>query len=315
MREVYATGVAAIAILLTPPTILLTPPAIVTPPPLPHVMVIVEENRSESAVIGSGDAPFINALASRYGMAAQSYGQSHPSLPNYLALISGSTQGVSDDGTGYVFSGPTLANQLSDHGIDWRAYMEDLPSPCYGGSGAGGYAKKHDPFMYFSSITGTAALCNRVVAFTQFGSDLNAGRLAPFVWITPNLCNDGHDCSNGTMDTWLQSNLSPVLASAWFAQHGVVIVTWDEGSDGSGCCSGAHGGHIATIVVSHDLTEPARSDAAIDHAGVLRTVEQIFGLPYLGDAACMCSGNLDALLATPPTVIDGFTWLSAPHLR
>src|SRR5579859_5263732 len=119
----------------------------------PHVMLIVEENRSASDVIGSSDAPYINSLADRYGLATSSYGQSHPSLPNYLELLSGSTQGVTDDGTQYSFAGPTLVDQLAQQGIRWRAYMESMPSACYTGGSSGEYAKKHDPFMYFRSIT------------------------------------------------------------------------------------------------------------------------------------------------------------------
>ena len=285
-------------------------------------MLIVEENRSESDVIGSSDAPYINGLANQYGLATASYGQSHPSLPNYLALLSGSTQGVTDDGTQYSFAGPTLVDQLAQQGITWRAYMEGMPSACYGGASSGEYAKKHDPFMYFRSITQNSSQCQNVVPFGSLHADLSSGNGADFIWVTPNLCDDGHDCSTATADSWLAANLAPVLSSSWFEQNGVVIVTWDEGSDSSGCCSGAAGGHIATIVIAADQPHHTTSAQPVDHAGTLRTVEQLYGLPLLGDAACACSGVLTPLLpaaqptATPtPAPAPALTWLTVPHLR
>jgi phosphatidylinositol-3-phosphatase len=288
----------------------LTPSPVQTP--APHVMLIVEENRSESAVIGAPGAPYINALAKRYGLATASYGQSHPSLPNYLELLSGSTWGVTDDGTGYSFTGTTLADQLQRRGIRWRAYMESMPGPCYRGAGINGYAKKHDPFLYFSNIVGSASSCGNVVPYVQLHSDLSSGAPPDFMWVTPNLCDDGHDCSTATMDGWLAANLPAVLASAWFAEDGVVIITWDEGSDGAGCCAGAHGGRIATVVVSSRRYGPATSTTPVDHAGTLRTIEELYGLPFLRDAGCTCSGDLMSLVESPPSTL---TWLSAPHFR
>ena len=283
------------------------------PAAVPHVMLIVEENRSEEAVIGAPQAPYVNALASRYGMATASYAESHPSLPNYLELLSGTTWGVTDDGTGYSFPGPTLADQLQQRGIRWRAYMESMPRPCYTGGGFNGYAKKHDPFMYFRSITGTATSCANVVPFTALHADLASGAPPAFLWVTPNLCDDGHDCSTETMDRWLATNLPPLLESSWFAQDGVVIITWDEGSGGSGCCRGAHGGRVATLVVSSRLYQHASSATSIDHAGTLRTIEELYSLPFLGDAACSCSGDLRSLIESPPTA--ALTWLTVPHFR
>jgi hypothetical protein len=268
-----------------------------TPAPrVPHVVVVVEENRDAGAVLGNGAAPYINGLAANHGVATASYGQSHPSLPNYLELISGSTHGVSDDGTGYVFAGPTLVGQLAGVGVSWRAYMEDLPSPCYTGAEAGDYAKKHDPFVYFSSVTAEAAQCDRVVPYARLASDLRAGTLPSFVWISPNLCDDGHDCSTAHMDAWLHANLQPLLDSTWFAEDGVAIVTWDEGSTDAGCCGGAHGGRIPTVVVSQRVHGHVTEAGAVDQAGTLRSIEQLYSLPLLGDAACACSGDVDPLI-------------------
>lgn len=262
---------------------------------MPHVLVVVEENREYGDVIGDSNAPYVNSLAQKYGLATSWYGVSHPSLPNYLAMISGSTHGVSDDGTGYVFPGPTLVDQLAAKGVGWKAYMEDMPTPCFTGASSSGYAKKHDPFMYFSSITSSPAQCARVVPFTQFGTDLSGGSLPAFAWISPNLCNDGHDCDNPTMDGWLQSHLAPVLTSTWFAQGGVVVLTWDEGSSSAGCCSGSAGGHIPTIVIAHDSPSAHQLASNGDHYGMLRAIEDAYGVSALGSAGAGGHGTLRTL--------------------
>ena len=282
----------------------------------PHVMVIVDENRDAGSVIASRDAPYINALATRYGVATAAYAQAHPSLPNYLELISGSAQGVSDDGSQHSFAGPTLVDQMAQNGISWRAYMEGMPTACYTGAAAGAYAKKHDPFMYFRSVSDRPAQCQNVVPYTSLRADLSSAQPPDFMWVTPNLCDDGHDCSTATADTWLANNLPPVLASSWFAQDGVVILTWDEGTDSSGCCDGASGGHVATIVIGAGSPRHTTESQAVDHAGTLRTVEDLYGLPPLGDAACTCSGSLAALLPPPAgPATAGLTWLTVPHWR
>src|SRR5207302_1582812 len=152
--------------------------------------------------------------------------------PNYLALVSGSTQGVHDDGTSYVFTTPSIVDRLTAAGKTWGGYMEDMPSPCFNGGGSGNYAKKHDPFMYFSSILNTPSQCNRVVPFTQLATDLKSAASTPnYVWITPNLCNDMHDCSVATGDGWAKQNFPTIFNSpAWKTQRSLLIVTWDEGS-------------------------------------------------------------------------------------
>jgi len=277
----------------------------------PHVMVIVEENREDSAVLGTGAAPYLDSLAATYGIASQSFATSHPSLPNYLDLVSGSTQGVHDDGTGYSFNTPELAGQLDAAGIGWHAYMEGISTPCPAQTSGGGYAKKHDPFVYFQDVSGSPA-CNNVVPYGQLATDLSAGKAPPFLWVTPDLCDDGHDCSTGHMDAWLASQLPTVLASAWFDDHGVVIITFDEGSSDAGCCGGASGGHVATLVIAHDAPVHRVLSTPVDHAGTLRTIETLYGLPLLGDAACSCSGDLLGLFSAE---VSPLSWVTIPRLR
>ena len=123
----------------------------------PHILVVIEENHAYGSIIGSSAAPYINSLANSNQLATASYGTRHPSLPNYLALTSGSTHGVTDDCTGCgPFAGPDLGGELNAAGIPWAAYMETMPSACSTVATSGAYAKKHNPFVYYSDVLGSA---------------------------------------------------------------------------------------------------------------------------------------------------------------
>lgn len=259
-----------------------------------HVAIIVMENEGYGSILGSGQAPFITALAHRYGLATSMYATSHPSLPNYLALTGGSTFGVSSDCTGCSVRASDLATQLQSAGTSWKAYMEGLPHPCFTGASAGDYAKKHDPFIYFTAVSGDPRLCDRVVPFSQLAADENADTLPRFIWITPNLCHDMHDCSITTGDRFL-AGLIPGLLSA-LGRSGVLFLTWDEGVSESGCCSSAHGGHVVTIVAGPGA-RPGVLTTPTDQYSVLQAVEDLLGLPRLRYAACGCTPSLGPLLA------------------
>lgn len=265
--------------------------------------IVVLENREASQVIGDPEAPYLNQLAKRYGLATQSYGQTHPSLPNYLTLIGGTAFGVTSDCTSCSVEGTTLVDQLNAKGIGWKAYMEGMPKPCYTGGdvSAQSYGKRHDPFVYVRHLVSTPADCNRVVPYSQLSQELATGSAPPFIWITPNSCNDGHDCPTATTDKWMSSNLPELLSSSWYKDNGVVIVTWDEGTSNAGCCNGeAAGGRIPTIVVSARTPAGARSAAPVDQAGTLATIEDLFGLGHLGQAGHPASGNLLSLVGAGP---------------
>jgi hypothetical protein len=262
----------------------------------PHVMVIVLENRAYESVIGSADAPCINRLADTHGLATQSYGTTHPSLPNYLELIAGTTFGITDDCTDCSVEGTTVVDQLTQAGIGWRAYMEGLSIPCFtGASTDAGYAKKHDPFLYLRHLREDRASCGRVVPFDRLAADLRADTAPAFTFVVPSMCHDGHDCSTRTADSWVAATMPVILNSAWYRDGGRIILTWDEGDGSAGCCRGAAGGRVPTLALSTRVAGPARSTAPVDQAGILRTIEALYGLPYLGDASCTCSGDLLAL--------------------
>jgi phosphatidylinositol-3-phosphatase len=275
-------------------------PASVPEPKTSHVVTIVMENKEYDDVIGNRDAPYINRLAGRYGLATASYGIRHPSLPDYLALTSGSTHGIDSDCTDCHVSGPSIVDQLAGSRLTWKAYMEDLPSPCFRGAGAGGYAKKHDPFMYYDAVAGDPSRCRRIVGLEQLSSDLRRGRLPAYSFISPNLCDDMHDCSVATGDRF-QAHLVPTLLRA-VGPRGYVVLTWDEGTSDRGCCGGSQGGRVPTIVAGRLVRRGGRESRPVDHYGVLRTVEDTLGLRHLGAARDAGHGSLRPLFRRPPSV-------------
>jgi hypothetical protein len=267
----------------------------------PHVVVIVMENREAGEVVGSREAPYTSSLASRYGLARNSYAITHPSLPNYIALTSGSTQGIDSDCTSCSVSAVNLVDQLEAAQLGWRAYLEDVPQPCFQGASSGGYAKKHNPFVYYRDVAGNPSRCRRLVGFGALAADLRGGTLPTFTWISPNLCDDGHDCSTRTADRFLARTVPALLRE--LGPHGLLILTWDEGTSDAGCCGAAHGGRIATIVAGPDVRPGARQARAVDDYGVLATIEQALSLPGLGGARDAQAGNLDGLFASPPVLL------------
>ena len=280
-----AVGAAATASTTAPSHAASPAPVRATVPAFSHIFEIVMENHEYSSVIGRPDAPYVNNLAATYGLATNYFAASHPSLPNYLALTAGSTFGIASDCTTCFVNATNIADQVESSGRSWKAYMEDMPTPCYMGASAGNYAMKHNPFLYYTDIRNNAARCAaHVVPFTQFGVDMSAGQLPNFVWITPNMCNDTHDCPVSTGDAWLGTVVPRIIGSAAFRNGGVLFITWDEGSSNASCCGDAWGGHVATLVISPKSIAGARSSIAENHYSLLRTIEDGFGLVHLGAA-------------------------------
>jgi hypothetical protein len=245
-------------------------------PQLDKVVVVVFENKDYGQVIGSGEAPTFDRLARRYALLTDYRGVAHPSLPNYLALVSGSTQGVTSDCTSCRVTAPNLADTLERAGKTWKTYAEGLPGPGFGGEGAGRYAKKHDPFLYFDDVSASPRRLRRIVPLTRFGHDLAARRLPDFSLVVPDLCHDMHDCSVATGDAWLARFLRPVLGSAELA-HGVVFVVFDEGVGDAG-----GGGHVPALVLGPLVRPGSRARVPLDHYSLLRTIEDGLGLARLG---------------------------------
>jgi hypothetical protein len=171
-----------------------------------------------------------------------------------------------------------------------------LPQACFTGASAGDYAKKHDPFVYYTRVTGSRARCAQIVALARLGVDEQARALPRFVWITPNLCHDMHDCSVATGDRFLAGLVPPLLRA--LGPHGLLFITWDEGSSDSGCCRLASGGHVVTILAGAQARRGARLATPADHYSILQTIEDLLGLTRLRGAACACTPSLQPLLAS-----------------
>jgi acid phosphatase len=248
-------------------------------PRFKHVLVVVFENKERGEIVGSSSAPTFAALARRYASLTAYDAVAHPSLPNYLALVSGSTQGITSDCTSCIVDAPNLADELDHAGLTWKTYAEGLPAPGFTGAGAGSYAKKHDPFLYFKDIADRPARRARVVPFTQLRADVTAGRLPNYALVVPDLCNDMHDCPVSTGDRWLRDNIVPLLNRPQLA-HSVVFVIFDEGSTDSG-----GGGQVAALALGPLVRSGARFTQPTNHYGLLATIEDAWGLPRLGAAA------------------------------
>jgi hypothetical protein len=256
-----------------------TPSANAVRPKVPrfdHVIVVVVENRERGDVVGSSAAPTFNSLARRYSQLVGYHGFTHPSLPNYLAVVSGSTQGIHVDCTDCVVNAVSLADTLTEAHRTWKTYAEGLPSAGFTGAGSGAYAKKHDPFLYFANVLRRPAWLHRIVPFSSFGGDVRTGRLPSFSLVVPNLCNDMHDCDVATGDRWLARNIVPILGSTHLARS-VVFVVFDEGTTDVG-----GGGSVAALALG-PVVRPGSTYAQLtNHYGLLRTIEDAWGLPRLG---------------------------------
>ncbi len=235
----------------------------------PHVFVIVMENKSYAEAMAQ---PFTARLAAANAVATNYHAVSHPSLPNYLALTSGSTYGIRDDGY-HVLPNSSLGTQLSDAGIAWRAYMEGMGGSCLAGNSV--YAIKHDPFAYY----GGACPANVVPMDQRLSADLAAdpAQAPSFSWITPDLCHDGHDCSAPVADAFLGELVGKITAAPAFQAGGILFITWDEDDGGAG-------NRVPLIAVGAGV-HPGSSDQAYNHYSLLATVEDLLGVPRLGEAA------------------------------
>ena len=253
-------------------------------PDFSHITLIVFENKEASAVIGNSAAPYFNHLASTYGLATNETAVGHPSQPNYLALASGSTDGVTDDGL-HDLNERSVFDEIEASGRTWQVAAQNDHPGCFTGAlasggpdGPGTYARKHNPAISFTAISRHPARCARIGDLHGFDP-----AAAAFSWVVPNLCNSMHDCSTATGDAWLASFLPAVLANPAYQNNGLVLITFDEGSTGVG-----GGGRVATIVIS-PLGKPAfRSGIAHDHYSLLHTIQVAWGLPCLAHA---CAAN------------------------
>jgi phosphatidylinositol-3-phosphatase len=245
-------------------------------PAFDHVVVIVFENKERGHVIGNRAAPTFNRYAKQYANLTAYYAVAHPSLPNYIALVSGSTKGITTNCTQCVVDTPSLADSLEEAGLTWRTYAQGLPYSGFTGAGFRRYAKKHNPFLYFRAIVDDAKRRNRIVPLAHLAADVRAGTLPDFSLVIPDMCHSMHDCSVGVGDAWLRRIAAPLLTQPRTA----VFVLFDEGST-----SIRGGGHTPALVLGSAVRQSSRYRALSGHYEVLRTIEEAWGLPLLGESA------------------------------
>jgi hypothetical protein len=257
------------------------PPRVTAWPKIGHIYEIILENHEAGSIIGNGSAPYINALARQYGLATNYTAVSHPSLPNYLALWSGSTQGVRDNGVHDFTKGRTLADQITASGRTWHVAAQNVPLGCFKGAsasggtdGSGTYVRKHAPAISWTSVSSSTSRCAQITNFGNFNP-----ASGNFWFIVPNLCNSMHDCSIAIGDAWLRGFLPRILGSAAFKANGLILLTFDEGSSGKG-----GGGKVATIVISHRARTAFTSAKAHNHYSLVRTIEALWGMPCMANS-------------------------------
>ena len=233
-----------------------------------HVLIVIEENKAFGQIIGNRDAPYINALAGRGMLFTHSYGVAHPSQPNYLALFTGSTYDISSDVCPLELSGDNLADSLQQRGLSFAIYSESLPAAGAEDCIYGGYRRKHNP------VADWKELASANLPLSTFPQEFS--RLPTVSWVVPDQRNDMHDGSVAQGDAWLKQNLDAY--ANWAVRHNsLLIVTWDEDN-------GSAGNRVATIFVG-EMVRHGSSSQYIDHYGVLRTIEEMYGLPLLNKSA------------------------------
>jgi hypothetical protein len=276
--------------------------------PAPHVMTIMMENTDYSQAAGSAQMPYLNQLAHQYTAFTQAYGWQYPSLPNYMELLAGSTLGITGDcdpgDKGCTdLTGQTFTDQLEAAKVSWHAYYQDDVSGCDAKSSDffhGNYDVEHNPWAYLADFP---AQCSHLSNFGQLLPRLSSKNAPDFNWVVPDLDNDGGD--NGTMssgDTWLSDEIPQIMHTRWYRQGGQIVILYDTGYGNSGGVNGSSGGQLPPLVVVSAHTRGVGLQAGpLNTAGVLRSIEHAYGVPYLGHAASPANGSLgSALVAGRP---------------
>lgn len=278
-------------------------------PPVSYsfVAVLPLENTGFSEVIGdTTDAPFLNSLINYQGsnpsapgaLATNYFADAHPSIGNYFMMTTGQLVNTDDTfnptSSGYPATVDNVVRELIAAGKTWKVYAESLPSVGYTGGDVVPYLERHNPLSYYSDVVGNPQQSANIVPFTQFAADLNAGpagtlgNLPNYAFIAPNSQDDGESCDSGpssciaAADSWVQSNIGPLLQTPAFQQSGLLIITWDEGAltDTSNGLGGSGGGHVATILLGAGIKAGYQQQTAnvYDHASLLRLTMDSLGL-------------------------------------
>ncbi|HEX7959644.1 MAG TPA: alkaline phosphatase family protein [Terriglobales bacterium] len=261
------------------------------------VILVVEENHGFSTVIGNSAMPYLNSLAQQGALGTQYFANTHPSINNYFEMTAGKAT-VAPPPDPDSFDGPVNVDNIVRHllaaGKTWKAYAESLPSVGYTGGDSGAYLHHHNPLSYFTDVVNSLTQRNNLVPFTQFATDLAAGHLPDFSFVVPNANNDAHDCPANMIicldtdklkaaDTWLKTNIDPLLSSAQFKQNGLLIIVFDEAE----VLDTTHGGgQVAVVVVGPKVKTKFQSTTLHQHQDLLKMITTYMGVDSnIGDAA------------------------------
>jgi hypothetical protein len=278
------------------PTATFTPvsspiPTAVSKPLVPnfeHIIIIMFENKEFGTVIGNPLMPNYNKLAREYTLLTQHYAVRHPSLPNYIALMGGDTFGIDRNCHDCFIDAPSLPDLIEASGRTWKTYQEDMPEPCYLGD-TDVYVQKHNPFIYFNPIRMDTARCERtIVPLTALQMDIETASLPNFIFITPNLCNDAHDCPLDVADAWLTELLGRLIPALEKTGKSYLLVMMFEEGQGTHSCCGLPleaGGRVPVVFYSPLVKNGFEDSTPYTHYSLLKTISTAWGLPLLGHAA------------------------------
>jgi len=238
--------------------------------------------------------PYLNSLATQYGLATQYYANAHPSIGNYFMLTTGQLISNDDSFSGTV-SVDNIVRQLIAAGKTWKSYAESIPSPGYTGGDSYPYAKRHNPFAYITDVVNSSTQVNNLQSLTQFNQDLANGQLPNFSFLVPNLLDDAHDGTLQLADQWLHQYIAPVISSPTFQKDGLLIIVFDEG-DASDSANG--GGHVAVVVISPEATQGFQSTTLYQHESTLRLILEGLGVPNVP--------NYPGAASTAPSMAEFF---------
>jgi len=246
------------------------------------------ENKEFGSVIGNSLMPSYNKLAREYTLLTQYYAVTHPSLPNYIALMGGDTFDITSNCSDCFIDAPSLPDLIEVTGRTWKTYQEDMPEPCFVGDTLS-YVQKHNPFIYFDPIRLDVARCERsAVPLTALQTDIEADALPNFLFIKPNICNDSHDCTLDVSDAWLTNLLSTLVPALDATGDSYLLVMLFEEGQGNHSCCGLPleaGGRVPVVLYSPLVKNGFEDSTPYTHYSLLKTISEAWGLPYLGHAA------------------------------
>jgi len=241
-------------------------------PSFQKVMIVILENKDYQDVM---DLPFMSKLAREGANLIRFFAETHPSLPNYIALTSGSLHGLNSN-SGEIIDVSHIGDLLEAKRMTWQVYAEGFPGDCFTGAKKGNYVRRHVPFLSYRNVVSDPARCNKIVEASQLRTDIQKGGLPDYALFIPDIKNSGHDTNLKHVDQWLARTFSPLIQNAQFMKDMLLVVTFDEGSS-------SKDNHIYTILLGDSVRAGSVSSVTYNHYSLLRTIEDAFGLGTLGE--------------------------------